>query len=114
MLDSFLLQDLSVNSNKDENKQNMSESSRLSNSGIPKPTAAVKGMTKPTNSVAPMPIVKSEADEKIVVNVNPLTEEKGKEKEALKHVSILRKITLLLRCLSFVQETLGSFKICEF
>lgn len=101
MLDLFLLQDSSVNSSKDENKQNMSESSRLSSSGIPKPTAAVKGMTKPTNSVAPMPIVKSEADEKIAVSVNLLSEEKGKETEALKDVSILWKITLLLRCYRF-------------
>lgn len=28
---------------------------KASNSGIPKPMAAVKGMAKPTHSVAPMP-----------------------------------------------------------
>ncbi len=39
--------------------------SRLSSSGIPKPTAAVKGTAKPTNSVAPMPVVKPNVEEKL-------------------------------------------------
>lgn len=39
------------------------KSSPTSNSGIPKPMAAVKGMSKPTHSVAPMPQVTSQESE---------------------------------------------------
>lgn len=54
----------------------MNESSRLSGSGIPKPTAAVKGTAKPTNSVAPM-IVKPENDEKPTTNgIEEITDKK--------------------------------------
>lgn len=65
----------------------MNESCRLSGSGIPKPTAAVKGMAKPTNSVAPMLIVKPETEEKPAVSINSLVEEKEKQTDALKSVS---------------------------
>lgn len=56
----------------------MNESSRLSSSGIPKPTAAVKGTAKPTNSVAPMPIMKPESDDKPAINVNDVNGKKEK------------------------------------
>lgn len=73
----------------DSNKASMNDSSRLSCSGIPKPTAAVKGTAKPTNSVAPMPIVKqkSEIEEKPIASVDPMIEEKEKQKEFVKNVS---------------------------
>lgn len=66
----------------------MNESCRLSSSGIPKPTAAVKGTAKPTNSVAPMPIMKPEIEEKPVSTINDLPEKKVKQEIAEKHVSM--------------------------
>ena len=73
--------------NKEDVKGNMNESSRLSGSGIPKPTAAVKGTAKPTNSVAPMLILKQqplqplESQLKPVANIDPLIEGNEKSKE---------------------------------
>lgn len=67
----------------------MNESCRLSSSGIPKPTAAVKGTAKPTNSVAPMPIVKLEVEEKPESTINGFPEKKVKQEITEKHVSAL-------------------------
>ncbi|XP_065213728.1 protein sickie-like isoform X2 [Planococcus citri] len=69
-------QESSINSNKEDRKSAMNESSRLSGSGIPKPTAAVKGTAKPTNSVAPM-IVKHETEEKPINNVEEINVKKN-------------------------------------
>lgn len=87
MFSELILQETTtVNSFKEENKQTMNESSRLSSSGIPKPTAAVKGTAKPTNSVAPM-IVKQENEER---PINDIREGKVKEeKTQIKNVSLI-------------------------
>lgn len=76
-------------SHKEENRLSMNESSRLSGSGIPKPTAAVKGMTKPTNSVAPMPIVKPDIDGKLMMSVENGFEKKEKIDSFRRNVSVL-------------------------
>lgn len=46
--------------------------SRLSGTGIPKPVATVKGMAKPTHSVAPM--VQMNSENKKVENVDKCNE----------------------------------------
>lgn len=75
-----------MNTTREDRKSAMNESSRLSGSGIPKPTAAVKGTAKPTNSVAPM-IVKQETEEK-PINIEEISTKKDEiEKPKPKLVS---------------------------